>query len=88
MKLAKMDGWDLVDGRGEPWPWYDLEPPAERVRQSHFQAFVLAKEIFLKRTRCAKDKKMVRPKFKPSDVSSAPSRPAFKSWIEFTIKDN
>jgi hypothetical protein len=47
MKLAKMDGWDLSNERGEPWPWPDLTPPNEIVRQSHWQAFVLAKEIFI-----------------------------------------
>ncbi len=41
------DGWDLVNDRGEPWPWPDLSPPVEVVRQSHLQAFVLAKEIEL-----------------------------------------
>jgi hypothetical protein len=47
MKLAKMDGWDLVNERGEPWPWPDLSLPKAIVRDSHLQAFVLAKEIEL-----------------------------------------
>jgi hypothetical protein len=54
MKLAKMDGWDLVNERGEPWPWPDLSPPVEVVRQSHLQAFVLAKEIELHHQGCAR----------------------------------
>jgi hypothetical protein len=40
--MAKMDGWDLVNERGEPGPGPDLSPPVEVVRQTHLQMFVSA----------------------------------------------
>ena len=55
MKLAKMDGWNLKDEQGEPWPWPDLTPPAETVQKSHLQGFMLAKGIMLHRRRVRPD---------------------------------
>lgn len=47
MKLARMNGWDLVNEQGEPWPWPDLTPPKAFVWKQNLQAFGLAKEILL-----------------------------------------
>jgi hypothetical protein len=88
MKLAAMDGWDLENERGEPWPLPDLEPPAKTVQRSHFQAFVAAKEIILHRTRCRKDRRGTIPKFKLPAVANPQPRQAFRSWIELTAKND
>jgi hypothetical protein len=60
MKLAKMDGWDLVNEWDEPWPWPDLTPPAQTVAKSHFQAFIAAKEILLRRRGSGRDRDLQR----------------------------
>jgi hypothetical protein len=88
MKLAKMDGWDLVNEHGEPWPLPDLTLSEKTVRQSHLQAFVLAKEIQLNlhKVRPERDfRKCVRFKPKPEPERL---RPGFKSWIELSAKDD
>jgi hypothetical protein len=88
MKLAKMDGWDLENDRGEPWPLPDLTLSEKTVRQSHFQAFVAAKEIQLRLQKVRPDRDFKRcVRFKPKPE---PERlcPAFKSWIEYTAGDN
>jgi hypothetical protein len=88
MKLAKLDGWDLVNEHGEPWPLPDLTLSEKTVRQSHLQAFVAAKEIqlHLHKVRPERDfKRCVRFKPKPEPE---PLRPVFKSWIESTVKDD
>jgi hypothetical protein len=88
MKLARMDGWDLRNERGEPWPWPYLAPPVEVVRESHFKAFVLAKEILLHQQRVRPDrgfKCCVR--FKPK-LEAERLRPVFKSWLDYTAGDN
>jgi hypothetical protein len=80
--MAKMDGWDLVNERGKQWPGPDLSPPVEVVRQSHLQAFVLAKAIELHHQRVRPDrdfKRRVRFKPKPEDDQPCPS---FKSWLD------
>ena len=83
MKLAKMDGWDLSNERGEPWPWPDLTPPQETVRKSHLQAFVLAKEILLHHQRMRPDREIRRcVRFQPQPVVER-LRPAFKSWLDY-----
>ena len=88
MKLAKMDGWDLVNERGEPWPGPDLSPPVEVVRQSHLQAFVLAKEIELHHQRVRPDRNFKRRvRFKPMPEIDRP-RPVFKSWLDYSTSDN
>jgi hypothetical protein len=88
MKLAKMDGWDLMNERGEPWPWPDLSPPREVVRQSHLQAFVLAKEIELHHQRVRPDRDFKRcVRFKPKAEADR-LRPVFKSWLDYTTADN
>jgi hypothetical protein len=88
MKLAKMDGWDLVNERDEEWPWPDLTLSPETVRESHFQAFVLAKEILLHHQRVRPDmdfKPGVRPR-----PNLEPQRlcPAFKGWFDYTAGKN
>jgi hypothetical protein len=88
MKLAKMDGWDLVNERGEPWPGRDLSPPREIVRQSHLQAFVLAKEIELHHQRVRPDRDFKRCiRFKPKPPAGRLC-PAFKSWLDYTSGEN
>jgi hypothetical protein len=39
MKLARADGWDLVNtADGSPWPWPDLTLPKAEVQASRMQA--------------------------------------------------
>jgi hypothetical protein len=82
-----MDGWDLVNERGEPWPGHDLVPPGEIVRQSHLQAFVLAKEIELHHQRVRPDRDFKRfIQFNPMSETDR-LRPAFKSWLDYSTAD-
>lgn len=86
MKIAKLDGWDLVNDQDEPWPWPDLTLPAAIVQKSHWVAFITAKEILLRRSNWRRDRKTfadIRREIKPVELVS-PSRPAFKSWMDFT----
>jgi len=88
MKLAKMDGWDLVNEHDEPWPWPDLTLPTKTVNQSHLKAFVAAKEIQLRHRGVRPDRDFKRcVRFKPKPEPER-LRPAFKSWIELTVKDD
>lgn len=93
MKLARMDGWDLKDEQGEPWPWPDLTPPPETVRKSHLQAFMLATEILLQRTHRRpgsdgpKSNRLVIRQERPFEPAFKP-RPAFKSWMDYTAGDD
>ena len=88
VKLARMDGWDLWDERGEQWPLHSLELPVEVVRESHFKAFVLAKEILLHHQRARPDRECRRwvPVKRQPPVERL--RPAFKSWLEYTAGEN
>jgi hypothetical protein len=90
MKLAKMDGWNLVNEWGDPWPWPDLTPPAQTVAKSHFQAFVQAKEILLRRRGWGRDRESAAVAWlKAKGAALAkPMGPAFKTWIEYTPGDN
>jgi hypothetical protein len=91
MRLAKMDGWDLVDAQGEGWPFNDLELPAETVRRSHLGAFVAAKDLQLRLSRRRTERerpRSLRLKCKPAISESAPSRLVFKSWLEYTAGEN
>jgi hypothetical protein len=88
MTLAKLNGRDLRGQYGEEWPYPDLTPPEDFVRQSHLKAFVLAKEIELHHQRVRPDrdfKRCVRFKFKPP---AERLRPAFKSWLDHTAGNN
>jgi hypothetical protein len=88
MKLAKLNGWDLSNDRGEPWPMPDLTTPPDMVRKSHLQAFVMAKEVWLNRQKFKPDRDFKRcARFKPKPEAER-LRPAFKSWIELTVKDD
>jgi hypothetical protein len=88
MKLARMNGWDLRNDRGEPWPLLDLTPPADFVRKQNFKAFVLAKEILLHRYRVRPDRNCKRfIPCKPKPVAER-LRPPVKSWIDYTARDN
>ena len=92
MKLAAMDGWDLENERGEPWPFPFLEPPEETVGKSHLTAYVRAKELLLcrsgRRPR-ADDFCRLRFKTKPLPPPARPlPRPAFKGWLEYTAGEN
>jgi hypothetical protein len=88
MKLARMDGWDLRNERGEPWPGTDLAPPVEVVRESHLKAFVLAKEILLRHQRVRPDRDFKRcVRFKPRPPAER-LRPVFKSWMDYTAGEN
>jgi hypothetical protein len=52
MKLARADGWDLVNTRdGSPWPWPDLDLPKADVQASRMQAFLLARQLIERRGR-------------------------------------
>ena len=91
MKLAKIDGWDLKNDRGEPWPWGDLELPAAAVAKSHLTAYVRAKEILMRRSgRGQRANDFCKLRFKPKSPPppSPPPRPAFKSWLEHTANEN
>ena len=88
LKLAKLNGWDLVNEQDEPWPWPDLTPPADFVRKANFKAFVMAKEVWLNRHRFQPDrdfKRLGRLKPKPEDDRL---RPAFKSWLDYAAGNN
>jgi hypothetical protein len=88
MNLARMDGWDLRNERGEPWPWPYLAPPVEVVRESLFKAFVLAKEILPHHQRVRPDRECRRwvPDNRPPPVERL--RPPVKSWLEYTARNN
>ena len=91
MKLAKLDGWDLENEHGEPWPFPDLTLSAENVGRSHLKAYVRAKEILLRRSRTRPDEEYSRMKqFKPAikPPANLPARPVFKSWLEHTTNEN
>ncbi len=81
MKLARMDGWDLKDEQGEPWPWLDLTPPPETVQRSNLQAFILAKEIMLQRHHWRRDRKIKRSVWFISKPLAESSGLPFKSWM-------
>jgi hypothetical protein len=90
MKLARMDGWDLVNEWGEPWPWPDLTPPAKTVQRSHFQAFVQAKEILLRRRGWGRDRESAAIawlKAKGAELEK-PLGPAVKTWMDYTAGEN
>ena len=91
MKLAKMDGWDLVNEHGEEWPFPDLQVSAENVGRSHLKAYVRAKEILLRRSgRRPQYEARHKPQFKSETIIPAnpPPRPVFKSWLEHTTNEN
>jgi hypothetical protein len=88
MKLAKLNGWNLRNDRGEPWPMPDLTTPPDMVRKSHLQAFVMAKEVWLNRQKFKPDrvfKRFSRFKAKPE---ADRVRPASKSWLDYTAGEN
>jgi hypothetical protein len=88
MKLAKMNGWHLMNERDEEWPWPDFTPPVKVVRESHLRAFVLAKEILLHQQRARPDREFKRHlRFQPQPVVER-LRPAFKSWMDYTAGEN
>lgn len=88
MKLARLNGWDLRNDRGEPWPMPDLTTPPDMVRKSHLQAFVMAKEVWLNRQRFKPDRDFKRfGRFKPEPEAER-LRPAFKSWLDYTAGEN
>jgi hypothetical protein len=88
MKLARLNGWDLRNEQNEPWPWPDLTPPPDFVRKQNFKAFVLAKEVWLNRQGFKPDRDFKRfGRFKPVPETER-LRPAFKSWLELTVKDD
>ena len=88
MKLARLNGWDLTNDRGEPWPMPDLTTPPDMVRKSHLQAFVMAKEVWLNRQGFKPDRDFKRiPRFKPQPELER-LRPVFKSWLDYTAGDN
>ena len=90
MKLAKLDGWDMKDERGESWPFHNLRLPAGHVARSHLRAYVRAKEILL---RCAgwrcgrKCPGMALFSIKPPELAEL-LPPAFKSWLDYTSGEN
>ena len=91
MKLAKMDGWDLVNEQNEPWPFPFIEPPAETVGKSHLLAYVRAKELLMRLSGRRSDADgccKLRFKSKPPLPVSPPLRPVFKSWLEHTANEN
>ena len=88
MKMARLNGWDLRTEQGEPWPFNDLTPPADFVWKQNFKAFVMAKEILLNRRKVKPDrdrKRFVGSNPKPEEDRL---RPAFKSWLELSVKDD
>jgi hypothetical protein len=88
MRLAKMDGWDLVDNQETPWPLPDLQLPHETVGRSHLKAYMRAKEILLRRSQ--KQPRWKHPRLRVRQIVpvrvAAP--PVFKSWLEHTANDN
>lgn len=90
MKLAKLDGWDLKNERGEPWPLPDLKLSAENVGRSHLRAYVRAKEILLRRASWRCNRKCVGATMfnSKSPELAKPRPPAFKSWLEYTAGKN
>ena len=88
VKLAKMDGWHLVNQPDEAWPWPDLALSKEIVRESHLQAFVVAKGIELHHQRVRPDRDFKR--WVPSKLQPVVERlaPAFKSWLDYTAGNN
>jgi hypothetical protein len=88
MRLAKMNGWDLRNEQDEPWSFPDLTPPQDFVWKQNLKAFVLAKEIWLHRRGFKRDCDYKRSgRFKPQPETER-LRPAFKSWIELTTRDD
>lgn len=91
LKLAKLDGWDLVNDQNEPWPFSFLELPAKTVNQSHLLAYVRAKELLLRRSGRRLDKddwNKRRFNTQPLPPAMPPPRPVFKSWLEYTANEN
>ncbi len=86
LKLAKMDGWDVVDEHDQPWPFSDLILPQDIVARSNFQAFVQAKEIELRR--CGGGKRRQAASRPIRAWAAPPPRPRFKSWIELTARED
>jgi hypothetical protein len=88
MKLARLNGWDLRNEQDEPWPWPDLTPPPDFVWKQNFKAFVLAKEVWLNRQGFKPDRDFKRfGRFKPKPEAER-LRPAPKSWLDYTARDN
>jgi hypothetical protein len=89
MRLARMNGWDLRNDQGEPWPLLDLTPPTDFVWKQNFKAFVLAKEILFHRIRVRPDRDFKRfVPFKPKPETER-LKPPVKSWLDYTtVADN
>jgi hypothetical protein len=88
MKLARLNGWDLKNEQGEPWPWPDLTPPESFVRKANLQAFGMAKDILLHHQRVRPDRDFLRGlpfEPKPDDERL---RPRSKSWLDYTADYN
>jgi hypothetical protein len=88
MKLARLNGWDLRNYRGEPWPGLDLTPPPDIVRNSNLKAFVMAKEVWLNRHQFKPDRDFKRFRRFKAESQSERLRPAFKSWLDYTSGNN
>ena len=91
MKLARMDGWDLRDDRGEPWRFPDLNVPEDIVCKSHLSAWCRAKEILLRRQRHHRDQErpgLTRLLNQRAELAVTPPPPVFKSWLDYSVVEN
>lgn len=92
MRLAKLDGWNLVDQDGKPWPLSNLTLPMETVGRSHLKAYIRAEEILLNRSRkrlLDERPKLSRPVVTPTArPHPLPVRPVLKSWLDYTAREN
>jgi len=86
MKLARADGWDLVNtSDGSPWPWENLDLPRQQVQQSRTRAFRLLTDLLLRRQRSRGQRRLDdEPNEKPR-LFKPPAKPSEWRQHEFDL---
>jgi hypothetical protein len=88
MKLARADGWDLVNtSDGSPWPWADLDLPKAEVQQSRIQAFNLVRQLIERRRGKPRRKSRVETAWDPERWECEPKRPRVYKYFKPPAKE-
>jgi hypothetical protein len=83
MKLARADGWDLVNvADGSPWPWPDLEVPKALVQEAQTRAFVAVTNLLTRKSGRLPDQRQERERKRVS-ISKPSEKPSELQQSEF-----